>query len=697
MPITFQCPNPNCKKRMSVKDELAGKKGLCPACKQSIVVPAASSAAEAAPKPQPAAAAPATASEPTAAKATPAAPPAPKPSKPRAAIPPKTNGDAKAAPTPRKSQAVPAASGNGSAAPGNGESSAPPVDADSEAAAFFSDVPKKEDETPTSIKFSCEWCDFAMEVSSDMAGKRTPCPDCRRITKIPELVKAAKKDWLKNAQPEAAPEGASGTGKGATMVSEEALEAAGAIADEPRTLKEKIYRGLAAAVVLALVGWGAMSTYGWWSGRKETAAYVTLTTYAKSDGAVKAVGHEGVAALYVAAGDYQRRTRIGGTPPDGCAKRAKEQFQQALGHLGEAKSGAERDAVLLDLAQAQVELGGNSEEIEKGTRLKWDAVQGDVAATLTAINNEEARLLALRGVCRRLIALGQAERALPLAFAAFADGRDIPKTEAVAAIGLELFTAGKKSLAENAAAQALTAGEVVTRPPPPGDGAEPPPEVKVQRIDITPSVSALSKVLGQPTEGFDAAPDTAEMVGTAEASARNGDWDNAKKTAASLENAEYRLRALVAVASVGPGGKASLEEAIKLANSPQNFNAWVLLRLLDLGARAGIADDQLEAVAKRITHEDPSVSSSLRARGQLLAFKAKLAASKGAGDDKAIEAIDSKSLSAMLAKQALAQHNTRLDSGFAKTVQTWDDPAKAFGAAGALLGLRPGDEEEKKK
>ena len=35
--ISFQCPS--CAKKLSVKEELAGKKGKCPQCRSTIVVP----------------------------------------------------------------------------------------------------------------------------------------------------------------------------------------------------------------------------------------------------------------------------------------------------------------------------------------------------------------------------------------------------------------------------------------------------------------------------------------------------------------------------------------------------------------------------------------------------------------------------------------------------------------------------------
>jgi phage FluMu protein Com len=42
MPIKFPCPH--CKKGLSVKEHLAGKRAKCPACKKVLTVPAPESA-----------------------------------------------------------------------------------------------------------------------------------------------------------------------------------------------------------------------------------------------------------------------------------------------------------------------------------------------------------------------------------------------------------------------------------------------------------------------------------------------------------------------------------------------------------------------------------------------------------------------------------------------------------------------------
>jgi hypothetical protein len=706
MSITFHCPNPACKKRMTVKDEFAGKKGVCAACKQRLVVPAANGVAAPAPAakaPSPAAPAKARAAPvdveaeaaaffsegPTEAPApasetSPAPRQTPKPAKPSTPPPPKVESprDAAAPPTPPAAQGtaakVPAATADGHVPPA-------PGDMEAEAAAFFADEPKKNEDTPKSIKFNCEYCDHPLELGVEMANKRTPCPECRRIIKVPDIVKPVKKDWLKGAQPEAAPVGAAGSGKGATMVSEEALEAAGAIPDEPLTRGQKLVRYAGVACVLLLAGWGVWAIIGWWGGRKEKKAVDELLEYAKSPAAVKASGYEGAASLHIAAGQYFLLTRA-----EGCAEKARDQFRQALADLGQApNTSPERDAVLMDLALAQVDLGGSEKEVEKGQRLKWDELHKPLRATLEAIQNEDGRLTALRAASRKLIDRDQGQHALDLASQVFAQGQRIPRTEAVATIGLELYTAGKRELAKQAAEKALTAE---TEPPPQAiEDPEAPARAPPANTRLTPAVKALAILTDGEPKGFDEPDSSNAAMGQAEAAARQGEWDNAHNYVAKVNDPNLQVRARITLASVGPQGKDDLDTALKAAVQAQDLPPWWLLELVDLGGRAGTPEDRLQAVANRIS------DSSLRGRGQLLVFRAKLARSKAAGDEKDIELIDKTALlSARLAKLALARHNTRLDSGFLKTVQTWDEAAKAFGLAGALQGLHGAEDEEMK-
>src|SRR5258708_5628704 len=149
MPIKFACPH--CKRGLSVKDHLAGKRAACPACKKALTIPKGSSTTHA----------------------------------------------------PLRDIPAPAA---------------PRVDAESAAAEAFADEPATGPKEVRTVDFNCPFCDAELKLSVELAGKRTSCPECRRIIKVPEVVQEGPKDWRKaarigpsgpRAQDERAPEGAS--------------------------------------------------------------------------------------------------------------------------------------------------------------------------------------------------------------------------------------------------------------------------------------------------------------------------------------------------------------------------------------------------------------------------------------------------------------------------------------------------------
>src|SRR5262249_4452386 len=111
--IKFSCPH--CKKALTVKDQHAGRRAPCPACKKPVIIPA------------------------------PVGKPADLEASAAAALP----GEPAAAPPPVQSR----------------------------------------------IEFTCSFCDEKVSVTADLAGKRTPCPECRRIVKVPEPQDNKPKDW----------------------------------------------------------------------------------------------------------------------------------------------------------------------------------------------------------------------------------------------------------------------------------------------------------------------------------------------------------------------------------------------------------------------------------------------------------------------------------------------------------------------
>src|SRR5438046_1482817 len=154
---------------------------------------------------------------------------------------------------------------------------APPVDLEDFAASALADEPPPPEATeqPTAIDSTCPFCDEALHLSIELAGKQAPCPACKRIIKVPLPVKQKPQDWRKvetqgpllaRREDEPPPEGAWGTAARPGTVSEEALEEAGALPEEerePLTLGQKIRRGLLATGGLAVlvVGWFVLRNY----------------------------------------------------------------------------------------------------------------------------------------------------------------------------------------------------------------------------------------------------------------------------------------------------------------------------------------------------------------------------------------------------------------------------------------------------
>src|SRR5262249_10646299 len=192
MPIRFKCPN--CKKTLAAKEQMAGKKAVCTACKKPLVIPAPLSA---------------------------------------------------------------------------------PADVEDFAASLLADPPAaKVEEKPKAtqtIDFTCPFCEAELHLSAELAGKREPCPQCKNIIKVPQLVKEQAKDWrtVESSGPSGAAakgqpqlEGAWGSTTNKGKVSMKALEEADAIIyedDEEAGVGRWIKRiSIVAALagLILLVVWG---------------------------------------------------------------------------------------------------------------------------------------------------------------------------------------------------------------------------------------------------------------------------------------------------------------------------------------------------------------------------------------------------------------------------------------------------------
>lgn len=540
------------------------------------------------------------------------------------------------------------------------------------------------------FKFACPQCGESIRMSRELAGKNAPCPECRRIIKVPQPKTKDPADWRKkddhlpasarrDTQP--VPEGAWDPAKG-KMVSGQALVEAGVIPKKKRpgmTRRQKVYRWIAGGAGALLLIFAAVFAWGAWrEGKQDALVERALKMAEPGDG--KAT--EPAAEANRAAGEYYIRAGRRDS-----AEKAQKHFAKARDLLGDgkSKSGAERDLLLADLLVSQTDLGGGDDEAEGGRRLKWGGPTGgamkELTHTLSRFSSSWGRLHALRLAARKLIARGRAQEAIQLADQSAgnqaAEGGDgetfaYEAPEALAVVGLELFRAKQTDLAAKVADRAAERNAGAE-----GEGAARPP--------LAPSVVALCLALGKPEPkppGKAAEDDDLSAAGRAAGLALQGNLAAAR--AVPNRPAEVRFRILVMLAEA-TGDPADVDAAVSLLDGELNDRKvppWLVYRLAQLAAKPGQAE-RVEHLAERVS--DPG----LKARAQLEMVRARLDANRDRAGDEALEGVDGGALAQALAREALARHNGRHDyRGTVNAVEGWEESVRPFGLLGAVLGAR---------
>jgi len=570
MPIRVKCEN--CKKTLSVKDHLAGKKIKCPVCQSVVLVsasapPAKESAAPTDPS-NPAAGKPATATKPKTAKPT--------------TDKPATNG------TPANGHAK----GNGVPTKPAEPAAPPPESIEAEALAAFADEPKPEvdDGPPQTIDFTCVYCDAELHLAVDMAGKQIPCPneECKRIIKVPLPKVTEKKDWRKmdrrgpaaaliNQQEQL--EDAWGTEE-ATKARQASLLEAGAI-EQPKKPGIGVYgwigRGIYAVIALAIlgvvgvVGSRMLETNETFNAVKEVTLLVEgdKTQPPKIvDPVLQAEGYRTIAELHLHA-------------KQGKALTARDKFfgARAMATPIAGDSSIHKQMFLIDLALAQIELAGSEDDAIAKDKLRLKDAYEEIIQTLTVKTiHPETQMIAVREVATRLLELNQPEMANNLA-GRLGNADQTGKRPLIAAqqIALLKMKDDKTMLA--------------------GFGKTPDPE----------------KEKGK--DYFDATL----RVGYAEGYARLGNYAEALALVQMRGPAKDRLEAALGVAAVALTTKKNkaeaskfVKEAIAIAKGPPAPSPWQRLQLIRLAART---DD--ETAAKEMINTLPP---PFKVRAQLEMF-----------------------------------------------------------------------------
>ncbi|HYT87166.1 MAG TPA: hypothetical protein VEL76_00470, partial [Gemmataceae bacterium] len=355
MSIRFKCPNPTCKKALTVKDDLAGKKAACPACKKSLTIP----------RPQPAAQVPGPSAEDLEALAAAAF-----------ADEPAAPGKAAAAPEPAKDQQT--------------------IDFKCE----YCDTPLQAPATEAGKKIQCT------------------NPECRLLVKVPvpqvkkdwRSVAQAGPSFARQDEPEKL---AGVQGSEVKKVSAEALEEAGVIQEDEEPVgwgqRIKMYVWIlagAAVIVLGIVGYNA-----YFSRTAQKRAFDNAIAYLQPKDGKPQLPPILVAELNRAAGEFYLQARD--------AKNAREYFLKARAALqnkaDKTLAEIERNWLLLDLTLNQIDLGGEQNAVTEGTGLPWQDVANELRQTLGLLSGTETKAAAVRAVGWRLLQKKQDGIAVTLA------------------------------------------------------------------------------------------------------------------------------------------------------------------------------------------------------------------------------------------------------------------------------------------
>jgi hypothetical protein len=537
------------------------------------------------------------------------------------------------------------------------------------------------------VDFPCPFCDEKISLSADLAGKRAPCPECRRIIKVPLLEKTDPKDWRKvdvsapltrDHRGEPAPEGAWGSEVSRGRVSRQALLQAGAlpVIKEKWTVRQWTNRiGLAVIVVLVLVvgTWAAMHFS--FASRKGGAFSQAEKLVAETKDPLTA------AEVYRGLGVYQLRAEkpVGESTS---SQAARDWFRKARAKLAdEGKDSAEHDAILIDIALDQLDLASDSEEAQKrGNRLKWDDAVKEVHQTLQHIKSPEARLLGLQQVERKLIDLNHSSIAGRLPDAILSPN-DPSRAEALAQYGLLIID--QKEHANAQATQALQAFTPQKK------------DAKGKQTSFPPSLVALLVALDRkdvkdlPPSPPKDNPPLELRVGFTWALAYRGQLGEARSVALSNGPASHQLQALIALIDAlveKPGDiEQDLSAAVErvdpaLKEKDSNLSPWTVYGLARLAMRGG----KLE-LARQAAEQIQDAALRSRANSEIV-----LAGNEKQSDVDVLNKLAGEKQPCRHGLLEVARRGTRSNgsSAVSKAVDGWEPELRPLGYAGIALGMQ---------
>jgi hypothetical protein len=603
---------------------------------------------------------------------------------------------------------IPAASV--AAAPAASAALAAPEDVEALAAAALAGEAKPEApaQQPTgTVDFTCPQCDAPIKISVALAGKNAPCPECRRIVKVPLPVRQGPKDWREvDLRPSGAKreelEGAWGSTTSAGAVSREALVEAEAIPEvvEPVTLGRWVFRGVLTTGVLCLVVGGVLLGLNLRTHRQEDEALKKARAAVAEPKSPEQIA--AAAEVHRALGEFYAR--------EDKATEAQQALNKAREYILKLTDPAEQDAMLIDLALTEVDLGGEPLEKKKGTRLTWEDVQKSLTGTLSALHSPQARFEAVRLVGRKLLVKKQPGIAIAIVRSICTQENE--RQEATAQLGLEMLRAEKRQ-------EAQARADDVQQTPDGGAGKKEGEKEgdKKKRPSPPPSLVILRMALEQPDRVDKLGPDPRKteavapemVIGYAGGLAWTGKADEAVQLLKKMKPSLGRFEAAVAVAAAladtaKPDAARLIPETVHIAEDDvpglvrdtanlqrteriarREAVSWLLLRLVRAGVQAGVGKEVLQ----KLTTPELNPVEALRGRAQLELLRGQLKASKGAVDHAAVKEIDAKVLAHGLGLEAIARHNAHHGQTSLKGIDGWSpEVLRPYGYIGVALGVQ---------
>lgn len=560
------------------------------------------------------------------------------------------------------------------------------------------------------IAVSCNYCGHNWTVPMSKAGKNMPCPDCRKLTKVPEPKQETPEDWRqKNTKlPSLAKqaheklEGVQDAGE-AKPVSGEALREADVtgIEYEPRPLKQKVLFVLVPLALLSALGGGVYYLVSRNKTINDDQLWVDAWKDFGDSSKEMAAGEPGLCSvlLHRAEAEYLLRQNT-----DKKLLEARDLLVgKCLGELNKVPQSATKNAIVAELASAIIALGGTDDEVKSQTRLAWrpqtqatklgsgqrgHTIHEEIQKPLGQyLRNAEFdfKIELARRLTRELVKKGQAEFAadmLPLAYF-----NDPEKDEASAVIALEIKRADPGSHLPHQIAEALKA------------------RIEAESQKKTPnwkpypaSAQTLCGAVGLEFHPL-AMPKPNAPISEATRIAYTGKYllDNQSDQAVELakrgivSDSPAQLRALLLCAEWMPDPTAALDAAVVIVKTKDHprLPESVICRLTQIGFDSGKA-----AQAKDLANSLYDEGLKAWARGDGLRLRS-LASPKERLDDGWLEVpITPDKLRAGHAwgRLWIERQNAKLSgdrNDEKKVVSGWQPAAlRAFGLAGIALGLQ---------